>query len=118
MLVGLTLRVAGLADTPFCGVPSDHIRFHGPVPVNAAWIVVDPPTQIDALPTAAENQSGMATAASLASVASAVTTVDTVVDAILVDTAEIGAAGAGLVGFGLLLIWAARRRRRHHRRHA
>lgn len=37
----------------------------------------------------AEIQSGLATAAALA-------TVDTVVDAILVDTAEIGAAGAGL----------------------
>ena len=42
----------------------------------------------------AEIQSGLATAADLA-------TVDTVVDAILVDTAEIGAAGAGLTAIQL-----------------
>lgn len=42
----------------------------------------------------AEIQSGLATAAALA-------TVDTVVDAILVDTAEIGAAGAGLTAIQL-----------------
>ena len=45
MELGLTLRVAGLLATPFCAklvppVPSSQVRFHGPVPVSAAWIVV------------------------------------------------------------------------------
>jgi hypothetical protein len=32
---GLTLRVAGLAETPSCAKPSDQTRFHGPEPVRA-----------------------------------------------------------------------------------
>lgn len=43
-----------------------------------------------------ELQSGLATASALATLDGKVDTVDGVVDAILVDTAEIGAAGAGL----------------------
>ncbi len=48
--LGLTLRVAGLTVTPFWVAPSDQVRFHGPAPVRAAWIVVDPPAQIVASP--------------------------------------------------------------------
>jgi hypothetical protein len=43
-----------------------------------------------------ELQSGLATAAALTTVEGKIDTIDTVVDSILVDTAEIGAAGAGL----------------------
>lgn len=50
-------------------------------------------TQLDALPTAAENQSGMATAANLATVASYI---DTEVAAIKAVTDAIGATGTGL----------------------
>ena len=51
---GLTLRVAGLLATPFCTTASDHVTFHGPVPVSAAWIVVELPLQTVALPLATE----------------------------------------------------------------
>ena len=43
VLDGLTLRVAGLVATPFCVTLSDHVTFHGPVPVKAAEIVLEPP---------------------------------------------------------------------------
>ena len=43
---GLTLRVAGDAATFDCVTPSDQTTVHGPVPVSAAWIVVEPPGQI------------------------------------------------------------------------
>ena len=43
-----------------------------------------------------ELQSGLATASALTTVEGKIDTIDTVVDAILVDTAEIGVAGAGL----------------------
>lgn len=43
-----------------------------------------------------ELQSGLATASALSAVESKIDTIDGIVDAILVDTAEIGAAGAGL----------------------
>ncbi len=42
---GLTVRVAGEATTPFCVTPSDQTTVHGPEPVRAAWICVDPPVQ-------------------------------------------------------------------------
>jgi hypothetical protein len=47
---GLTERVAGETATPFWVTPSDQVRFHGPVPVRAAEIVVAPPAQIAAPP--------------------------------------------------------------------
>jgi hypothetical protein len=50
---GLTVRSAGLVVTPFCWdgtPPSDHTRFQGGVPVRNAWIVADPPAQMDLLP--------------------------------------------------------------------
>src|SRR5207248_1994447 len=47
---GLTDRVAGLVGTAVCVTPSDHVTFHGPVPVNAAEIVTDPPLHIGAVP--------------------------------------------------------------------
>jgi hypothetical protein len=47
---GLTLRDAGDAATPLCVTPSDQITVHGPVPVSAAWIVVEAPWQIVAAP--------------------------------------------------------------------
>jgi hypothetical protein len=47
---GLTLRVAGLAATEGWVKPSDQVTLHGPVPVRAAWIVVEPPLQIVTLP--------------------------------------------------------------------
>ena len=34
--------------------PSDQVRFHGPVPVRAAWIVVESPLQIVAEPLATD----------------------------------------------------------------
>ena len=46
---GLTLRVAGLATTPFWLMPSDQFTFHGPVPVSAAEMVVEPPLQMAVL---------------------------------------------------------------------
>ena len=51
---GLTLRVAGLATTPFWLMPSDQFTFHGPVPVSVAEIVAVPPLQMVALPLATE----------------------------------------------------------------
>ena len=46
MLVGLTVRWAGLLTTPFWFVPSDQLTFHGPVPVSAADITVESAGQI------------------------------------------------------------------------
>src|SRR6266446_3795923 len=40
---GVTLRVAGLAETPVCVVPSDQVTFHGPVPVRSAWMLAEVP---------------------------------------------------------------------------
>ena len=51
---GLTVRVAGLATTPFWLTPSDQPTLHGPEPVSAAAIAVEPPLQMVALPLAAE----------------------------------------------------------------
>ena len=51
---GLTLRVAGLVATPFWVTLSDHVTFHGPVPVKAAEMVFEPPLQIVAEPLATE----------------------------------------------------------------
>ena len=51
---GLTLRVAGLVATPFWVTLSDHVTFHGPVPVKAAEMVVELPLQIVAVPLTAE----------------------------------------------------------------
>lgn len=48
-----------------------------------------------------EIQSGLATASVLSGVETKIDTIDTVVDAILVDTAEIGTAGAGLTNINL-----------------
>ena len=65
--------------------------------ITAASIAADAITAAKlASDVTTELQSGLATAASLATVEGKIDTVDTVVDAILVDTAEIGAAGAGL----------------------
>ena len=47
---GLTERVAGLEGTPVCVTPSDQVTSHGAVPVSAAWIVVEEPAQIVAVP--------------------------------------------------------------------
>ena len=47
---GLTLRVAGEAATLDCETPSDQTTVHGPVPVSTAWIVVEEPAQIAAVP--------------------------------------------------------------------
>jgi hypothetical protein len=47
---GLTLRVAGLVATPLWTTESDQVTFQGPVPVRTAWIGVEPPTQIVAVP--------------------------------------------------------------------
>jgi len=47
---GLTLRVAGLLIMPLCTPISDHVMLHGAVPVSAAEIVVELPTQIVAVP--------------------------------------------------------------------
>ncbi len=44
------MRNAGLAATPFWMNPSDQVRFHGPVPVNAAWMRAAEPAQMDAPP--------------------------------------------------------------------
>ena len=54
MVEGLTLRVAGLVATAFWLEPSDQLTFHGPVPVNAAEMVVALPLQIVAEPLAIE----------------------------------------------------------------
>src|ERR1041385_8676943 len=48
-LTGLTVRVAGLTLT-VCWFPSDQVRFQGPIPVSTAWITVEPPLQLVALP--------------------------------------------------------------------
>jgi hypothetical protein len=48
-----------------------------------------------------ELQAGLATSASLTTVEGKIDTIDVIVDAILVDTAEIGAAGAGLTAINL-----------------
>jgi hypothetical protein len=50
---GLTLRVAGEAATLDCVTPSDQMTVHGPSPVSAAWIVVEAPMQIAAVPETA-----------------------------------------------------------------
>jgi hypothetical protein len=50
VVLGLTRRVAGDEVIPFCGTPSDHIRFQGAVPVRDALIVVEPPAQTEAVP--------------------------------------------------------------------
>lgn len=55
--------------------------------ITAAKVAADVTTEI---------QSGLATASALSTLQSSVDTIDGIVDAILVDTAEIGAAGAGL----------------------
>ena len=47
---GVTERVAGLAATPLWTKPSFQVTVHGATPVRAAWIVVELPAQIDALP--------------------------------------------------------------------
>lgn len=47
---GLTLRVPGLAVRPLCVTLSDQVIDQGGVPVRAAWIVVDVPAQIVAVP--------------------------------------------------------------------
>ena len=51
---GLTVRVAGLASTPFWLMPSDQPTFHGPVPVSAAAITVELPLQMAVLPLTTE----------------------------------------------------------------
>ena len=48
------MRVAGLVATAFWLEPSDQLTFHGPVPVKAAEILVEPPLQIVAVPLATE----------------------------------------------------------------
>jgi hypothetical protein len=50
---GLTEREAGLVATPFWTKPSDQVTFHGPEPVKAAWIVVEFPRQMVAVPVTA-----------------------------------------------------------------
>jgi hypothetical protein len=50
---GLTERVAGDEATPDCTTPSDQVTVQGAVPVSAAWIVVEPPAQICAVPETA-----------------------------------------------------------------
>ena len=50
MAAGLTERVAGEVTTPLCVTPSDQTTVHGPAPVSAAWIVVEAPRQIAAVP--------------------------------------------------------------------
>jgi hypothetical protein len=47
---GLTLRDTGLEATPFWVAPSDQVKFQGPLPVSAAWIVVELPLQMVAVP--------------------------------------------------------------------
>jgi hypothetical protein len=42
---GLMPRIIGLTLAD-CTAPSDHVTFHGPVPVNAAWIFTESPLQI------------------------------------------------------------------------
>ena len=56
---GLTVRLAGLVVTLFCVTLSDQITVHGPVPVNAAWIVADCPAQIAVLPLTVAVGSGL-----------------------------------------------------------
>jgi hypothetical protein len=51
---GLTLRVAKLVATPVCVTPSDHVTFHGPVPVNTAVIIAELPLQITVEPLTTE----------------------------------------------------------------
>jgi hypothetical protein len=50
VVAGLTLRVAGLVRTPVCAMASDHVIDHGGVPVSTAWMIVELPTQIVAIP--------------------------------------------------------------------
>jgi Rieske Fe-S protein len=81
------------------------------VPWNAAWDTEVQSEVADALavydpPTAAEMDARTLLAADYAT-ATALATVDTVVDAILVDTAEIGAAGAGLTAVPWNAAWDA-----------
>jgi hypothetical protein len=47
---GETDRCAGLAATPLCVTPSDQTTVHGPEPVRVAEIVVEFPSQIEAVP--------------------------------------------------------------------
>ena len=62
---GLTERVAGEAPTPLCVTPSDQITVQGPVPVSAAWIVVELPAQICAVPETAAVGFGLTVMAAL-----------------------------------------------------
>jgi hypothetical protein len=50
VVVGLTLRVAGLAVMPDCTTPSLQVMDHGGVPVRAALTVAEPCGQIVASP--------------------------------------------------------------------
>jgi hypothetical protein len=47
---GETVLAAGETVTPLCVTPSDHVSDQGGVPVRAAWIAVDAPAQIVAVP--------------------------------------------------------------------
>src|SRR5712692_2849065 len=46
----MTVCVTGLETMPVTLVPSDHVTFQGAKPVSVAWIVADPPGQIEVLP--------------------------------------------------------------------
>jgi hypothetical protein len=50
---GLTERDAGEAATLDCVTPSDQTTVQGPAPVSAAWIVVEEPGQMAAVPETA-----------------------------------------------------------------
>ena len=86
---GSTKTVTLAAGTTFAAAATDNISVMGPMPMQ---------------PTVAGSQSVVQTGDSFArlgapagaSVSADIATVDTVVDSILVDTAEIGTAGAGL----------------------
>jgi hypothetical protein len=62
---GLTLRVAGEAATFDCVTPSDQITVHGPSPVSAAWMFVELPAQICAVPETAAVGFGLTVTAAL-----------------------------------------------------
>jgi len=94
-----------LADTAVIGAAGAGLTA---IPWNAAWDAQVQSECADALnaydpPTKAEMDSGHSSLAT----ASALSTVDTVVDAILVDTAVIGAAGAGLTAIPWNAAWDA-----------
>jgi len=59
VVVGFTLRVAGLLVTPSCWMPSDQVTFHGEIPVSVAVSVVELPTQIVAVPVTVAVGNGM-----------------------------------------------------------